>query len=299
MVPEVVSSGFPWFPRAPSDTSRYQYLTRCGFECRIYGDEFSPYPRWDGPATVSNVRQAVRNMVAMAHEPADRVVFVDSSHKQEAPCRVPPALRQRGRPRQFLSLLAARPTGRPQRGRACRALLGLQPSPRSFTDTTRHYNPGPYVHPGSGPESLSPAPSFWTPASPGAFWRGRLLFLEGGERKGVLNAFDPFAVVNPALSDWACAIWKIGFALKGSLPGSLWRPSHILLAPARAARRDTATTSPSTSTVRGPTRSSPRVSSGSGPVAAVLTWLPYSRRGTTPMSVTIRPTVTGRAAFSV
>ncbi len=40
----------------------------------------SPYPRWDGAATVANVRREVRAMVAEAHGPEDRVVFVDSSH---------------------------------------------------------------------------------------------------------------------------------------------------------------------------------------------------------------------------
>lgn len=36
--------------------------------------------RWDGAATVRNVRQAVRTMVHLAQKPEDRVVFVTSSH---------------------------------------------------------------------------------------------------------------------------------------------------------------------------------------------------------------------------
>ena len=38
------------------------------------------YPRWDGPATVREVRRAVQNMVNEAHGPNDRLVFVTSSH---------------------------------------------------------------------------------------------------------------------------------------------------------------------------------------------------------------------------
>lgn len=40
----------------------------------------SPYPRWDGPATVVNVRAAVRKMVEEAGRPEDRIAFVTSSH---------------------------------------------------------------------------------------------------------------------------------------------------------------------------------------------------------------------------
>ena len=46
----------------------------------MLGDEFSPYPQYDGPGTVRNVRAAVREMVAAAHSPGDRLVFVTSSH---------------------------------------------------------------------------------------------------------------------------------------------------------------------------------------------------------------------------
>ena len=42
--------------------------------------EFSPYARWNGAATVSNVRRAVQAMVDTCHGPNDRCVFVDSSH---------------------------------------------------------------------------------------------------------------------------------------------------------------------------------------------------------------------------
>lgn len=58
----------------------YEYLTQRGYQCRILGDEFSPYSVYHGAATVVNVRRAVREMVAQAHGPNDHVVFVDSSH---------------------------------------------------------------------------------------------------------------------------------------------------------------------------------------------------------------------------
>ena len=58
----------------------YGYLRRLGYECKVLGDEFSPYPQWDGPGTVRNVRAAVRDMVDHANGPNDRVVFVTSSH---------------------------------------------------------------------------------------------------------------------------------------------------------------------------------------------------------------------------
>jgi hypothetical protein len=61
-------------------TTWYEHLTQLGYACQIFGDEFSPYPRWDGPATVRNVRAAVQAMAAAANTEADRVVFVDSSH---------------------------------------------------------------------------------------------------------------------------------------------------------------------------------------------------------------------------
>jgi hypothetical protein len=40
----------------------------------------SPYPAWHGPATVLNVRGAVRKMVEAAHGPRDRIAFVMSGH---------------------------------------------------------------------------------------------------------------------------------------------------------------------------------------------------------------------------
>lgn len=46
----------------------------------LYGDEHNPYPRWDGPATVANVRAAVRRMAAAASGPDDRIAFIASSH---------------------------------------------------------------------------------------------------------------------------------------------------------------------------------------------------------------------------
>ena len=59
--------------------SWYAYLKAAGFAIEIYGDEFSPYPQWHGPATVDNVRKAVRRMVT-GTTPDDRVVFVASGH---------------------------------------------------------------------------------------------------------------------------------------------------------------------------------------------------------------------------
>jgi hypothetical protein len=58
----------------------YEYLRKLGYICKVFGDEFSPYPQWDGPATVHNVREAVQNMVKVAQSPADHLVFVTSSH---------------------------------------------------------------------------------------------------------------------------------------------------------------------------------------------------------------------------
>jgi hypothetical protein len=69
-------------------------LTELGYACTVLGDEFSPawgayggprprpgaYPQWDGPGTVRNVRNAVRQMVQDAGAPEDRLVFVTSSH---------------------------------------------------------------------------------------------------------------------------------------------------------------------------------------------------------------------------
>lgn len=47
---------------------------------RYDGDMMSPYPAWHGPATVLNVRGAVRKMVETAHGPGDRVAFIMSGH---------------------------------------------------------------------------------------------------------------------------------------------------------------------------------------------------------------------------
>lgn len=58
----------------------WKYLTKHGYTCRVFGDEFSPYPQWDGPGTVINVRNAVRAAVEECHAPNDHLVFITSSH---------------------------------------------------------------------------------------------------------------------------------------------------------------------------------------------------------------------------
>lgn len=58
----------------------WKYLTKQGYTCRVFGDEFSPYPQWDGPGTVINVRNAVRAAVDECHSPNDHLIFVTSSH---------------------------------------------------------------------------------------------------------------------------------------------------------------------------------------------------------------------------
>lgn len=57
----------------------YRYLTDRGYDCTILGDEFNWYPRWDGPATVQNVRECVQT-AAKQNGDGDRLVFVTSSH---------------------------------------------------------------------------------------------------------------------------------------------------------------------------------------------------------------------------
>lgn len=61
-------------------TTWYQYLTGRGYKCLILGDEYSPYPCWDGAATVSNVRRALAAMVRSATTAEDRLTFVVSGH---------------------------------------------------------------------------------------------------------------------------------------------------------------------------------------------------------------------------
>ena len=58
----------------------WRYLVAHGYECRVYGDPTSPYPRLDGLATAGNVRTAVREMVHTAQSPDDHIVFVSSGH---------------------------------------------------------------------------------------------------------------------------------------------------------------------------------------------------------------------------
>ena len=57
----------------------YRYLTERGYDCQIFGDEFNWYPRWDGPATVKNVRDSVTRAAA-ENEQGNRFVFVASGH---------------------------------------------------------------------------------------------------------------------------------------------------------------------------------------------------------------------------
>lgn len=57
----------------------YRFLKANGYAIELYGDEYSPYPVWHGPATVDNVRAAVGRMVN-ATTPDDHVVFVVSGH---------------------------------------------------------------------------------------------------------------------------------------------------------------------------------------------------------------------------
>lgn len=74
--------------RAPSDLQYadddvvhwFNYLRRRNYDVKVYGDMMSPYPAWHGPATVLNVRGAVRKMVEAAHGPHDRVAFIMSGH---------------------------------------------------------------------------------------------------------------------------------------------------------------------------------------------------------------------------
>ena len=57
----------------------YKFLKSAGYTIELYGDEYSPYPVWHGPATVENVRAAVRRMVQTTTS-NDNVVFVVSGH---------------------------------------------------------------------------------------------------------------------------------------------------------------------------------------------------------------------------
>lgn len=58
----------------------YGYLAARAFHTEILGDEFSHYPRWDGAATVRNVRSAVRRIASSDTSPEDRAVLPVSSH---------------------------------------------------------------------------------------------------------------------------------------------------------------------------------------------------------------------------
>lgn len=58
----------------------YKALKSLGYSIVLYGDEHNHYPRWDGPATVRNVRAALRKMARDAAGPNDRIAFVASSH---------------------------------------------------------------------------------------------------------------------------------------------------------------------------------------------------------------------------
>lgn len=73
----------PLWDRFPPQTRGaywYNYAKSRGYTIEVYGDEFEPYPAWDGPATLLNVRAAVRRMVAEAGGPHDRTLFVMSGH---------------------------------------------------------------------------------------------------------------------------------------------------------------------------------------------------------------------------
>ena len=61
-------------------TAWHEYLSARGYECLILGDEYSPYPCWDGVATVANMRRALRSMVRSATNDQDRLVIVVSGH---------------------------------------------------------------------------------------------------------------------------------------------------------------------------------------------------------------------------
>ncbi len=61
-------------------TDWYYYLIGQGYECHVYGDgHTSDYPRHDGYATESNVRNAIVELMAHA-QPGDHIVFATSGH---------------------------------------------------------------------------------------------------------------------------------------------------------------------------------------------------------------------------
>jgi hypothetical protein len=61
-------------------TDWYYQLNGLGYECRVYGDgHVSDYPRYDGKATESVVRNAMQELAAHA-QPGDTVCFITSGH---------------------------------------------------------------------------------------------------------------------------------------------------------------------------------------------------------------------------
>jgi hypothetical protein len=61
-------------------TDWYYQLNSLGYECRVYGDgHTSNYPRYDGKATESVVRNAMQGLAAHA-QPGDQVCFITSGH---------------------------------------------------------------------------------------------------------------------------------------------------------------------------------------------------------------------------
>jgi hypothetical protein len=58
----------------------YNHLNAMGYECRVYGDShIADYPRYDGKATESIVRNAIQGLAAHA-QPGDEVLFITSGH---------------------------------------------------------------------------------------------------------------------------------------------------------------------------------------------------------------------------
>jgi len=61
-------------------TDWYKYLVSAGYECKVFGDRNAVnYPRYDGLATKTNVRQAIASIVEHC-KPSDKFVFVTSGH---------------------------------------------------------------------------------------------------------------------------------------------------------------------------------------------------------------------------
>jgi len=60
-------------------TDWYNKLHPMGYECRVYGDSSSNYPRYDGLATESNVRDAIQSLPAITG-PGDTVCFITAGH---------------------------------------------------------------------------------------------------------------------------------------------------------------------------------------------------------------------------